>query len=106
MSANVLKLLQQSTFTLAGFYVRRVRRLFPALVIVLAACLLFGWFALLPDEFRDLGNHIGAAAAFVLNFAVWREGGYCHSAAHLKPLLHLWSLGCEVHLSLFWPCCL
>jgi peptidoglycan/LPS O-acetylase OafA/YrhL len=99
----VLKQLQQSTFTLVDFYVRRVRRLFPALVIVLAACLLFGWFALLPDEFRNLGKHIGAAAAFVLNFAVWREGGYFDSAANLNPVLHLWSLGIEEQFYLLWP---
>jgi hypothetical protein len=46
----------------------------PALAVVLATCLLLGWFVLLPAELQSLGKHIGAAAAFILNFAVWHEG--------------------------------
>jgi peptidoglycan/LPS O-acetylase OafA/YrhL len=65
----ILEQLRSSTFTLTDFYIRRVRRLFPALVVVLTACLVFGWFALLPEELKSLGKHVGAAAAFVLNFA-------------------------------------
>jgi len=99
----ILEQLRGSTFTLADFYVRRVRRLFPSLAVVLAACLVFGCFALLPEELKDLGKHVGAAAAFVLNFAVWREGGYFDTAASLNPVLHLWSLGIEEQFYLAWP---
>ena len=103
ISTLILKQLRSSRFTLARFYIRRVRRLFPALAVVLSACLLFGWFALLPDEFQNLGKHVGAAAAFVLNLSVWREGGYFDPAAALNPLLHLWSLGIEEQFYLVWP---
>jgi peptidoglycan/LPS O-acetylase OafA/YrhL len=103
ISTIIIKQLCSSTFSLADFYVRRVRRLFPALAVVLAACLLFGWFALLPDEFQSLGKHVGAAAAFILNFSVWREGGYFDPAETLNPVLHLWSLGIEEQFYLVWP---
>jgi len=103
ISTLILKQLRNATFTLSDFYVRRARRLVPALAIVLVSCLLFGWFALLPEEFKDLGKHVGAAAAFVLNFTVWREGGYFDPAANLNPLLHLWSLGIEEQFYLLWP---
>jgi peptidoglycan/LPS O-acetylase OafA/YrhL len=103
ISTIILKQLSRSTFTLQGFYVRRARRLFPALAIVLVSCLLLGWFALLPQEFQSLGKHVAAAAAFVLNFAVWREGGYFDPAANLNPVLHLWSLGIEEQFYLVWP---
>src|SRR6266702_1058211 len=103
ISTLILAQLRRSTFTLSDFYVRRARRLFPALAIVLTSCLLFGWFALLPQEFADLGKHVAAAAAFVLNFAVWRESGYFDPAANLNPVLHLWSLGIEEQFYLVWP---
>lgn len=103
ISSIILRQLRRSTFTLAEFYARRIRRIFPALVIVLPACLLFGWFALLPDELEHLGKHVAAAATFVSNFALWQESGYFDRAAELKPLLHLWSLGVEEQFYLMWP---
>jgi peptidoglycan/LPS O-acetylase OafA/YrhL len=103
ISTIILKQLRRSTFTLANFYRRRVRRIFPALAVVLAACLLFGWYALLPDEFELLGKHVAAAAVFVSNFVSWREVGYFDREAALKPLLHLWSLGIEEQFYLVWP---
>jgi peptidoglycan/LPS O-acetylase OafA/YrhL len=90
-------------FTFSGFYWRRVRRIFPALAIVLAATLALGWRVLLPDEYSLLGKHVAAGAAFVSNIALWREAGYFDAAAELKPLLHLWSLGIEEQYYLGWP---
>ena len=103
ISSIILRQLRRSRFTLADFYARRIRRIFPALLIVLVACLIFGWFALLPDELEHLGKHTAAAATFVSNFALWRESGYFDRAAELKPLLHLWSLGIEEQFYLVWP---
>src|SRR5258708_24496793 len=76
ISTIILKQLRRSTFTVANFYRRRIRRIFPALAVVLAACLLFGWYALLPDELELLGKHVAAAAVFVSNFVSWHAVGY------------------------------
>lgn len=103
ISTIILKQLRRSTFTVANFYRRRIRRIFPALAIVLATCLLFGWYALLPDEFELLGKHVAAASVFVSNFVSWHEVGYFDRDAALKPLLHLWSLGIEEQFYLGWP---
>jgi peptidoglycan/LPS O-acetylase OafA/YrhL len=103
ISTIILKQLRRSTFTVANFYRRRIRRIFPALAIVLLACLLFGWYALLPDELELLGKHVAAAAVFVSNFVSWHEVGYFDRDAALKPLLHLWSLGIEEQFYLGWP---
>jgi peptidoglycan/LPS O-acetylase OafA/YrhL len=99
----VVAQLHNSSFSFAAFYARRIRRLFPALALMLAASLGVGWLVLLPQEFEQLGRHAAAAAVFVANFAFWRESGYFDIAAHLKPLLHLWSLGIEEQFYLFWP---
>src|SRR5579872_561427 len=95
--------LYKGAFSFRHFYARRIRRIFPALLLVLAACFGFGWFTLLPQEYERLGKHIVAGAGFISNFAFWREAGYFDKAAELKPLLHLWSLGIEEQFYLLWP---
>lgn len=101
---NILyKNLQSQHFSLIDFYTRRVRRIFPALIIVLTCCLVFGWFTLLADEYALLGKHIAGGAAFVSNLVLWQESGYFDVAAETKPLLHLWSLGIEEQFYIFWP---
>jgi peptidoglycan/LPS O-acetylase OafA/YrhL len=99
----ILDDLGRGRFTFANFYMRRIRRIFPALILVLAATLLIGWRVLLPDEFTQVGKHVAAGAGFVSNIALWMEAGYFDSAAELKPLLHLWSLGVEEQYYMVWP---
>ncbi|HZF85853.1 MAG TPA: acyltransferase family protein [Burkholderiaceae bacterium] len=90
-------------FSYAEFYARRIRRIFPSLVLVLAATLGFGWYVLLSDEFRQLGRHVLGSAGFVQNLVLLREAGYFDTAAESKPLLHLWSLAVEEQFYIFWP---
>lgn len=95
--------MQRGTFSFADFYARRIRRIFPALAVVMASTLAFAWFALFPDEFAQLGKHMLGGAGFVANFVLWNEVGYFDTAAETKPLLHLWSLGIEEQFYIFWP---
>ena len=109
ISGIILNDLQEGAFSFWNFYSRRIRRIFPALLFVLAAVLVFGRFALFPDEYQALGRHIYGGASFISNFISWREAGYFDVAARAKPLLHLWSLGIEeqfyiVAPLLLWGC--
>jgi peptidoglycan/LPS O-acetylase OafA/YrhL len=95
--------LAHGRFSLIGFYQRRIRRIFPALILVLAACLGYGWFAFRAEVYALLGKHLAWGAGFGSNLLLWSEVGYFNPAAIRKPLLHLWSLGIEEQFYLVWP---
>jgi len=103
ISSIIFENLQNGTFGFTQFYARRIRRIFPALLVVLGAILVFGWFALLADEYSTLVKHIAAGAGFVSNFVLWNEVSYFDHAAETKPLLHLWSLAIEEQFYILWP---
>src|SRR5271154_5647700 len=60
----VLADLSRGAFSFAGFYARRIRRIFPALSLVLIFCLAAGWFLLFPHEWRALARNVLAGAGF------------------------------------------
>jgi peptidoglycan/LPS O-acetylase OafA/YrhL len=103
ISQIILRGLADGRFSFLEFYVNRIRRIFPALIVVLVTTWCLGWFVLLDSEYRALGKHIVAGSIFASNFALWGESGYFNTAAELKPLLHLWSLGVEEQFYLIWP---
>lgn len=90
-------------FTLLSFYAARARRLFPALLVVLAATALAGWALLYEQERASLGGHLAAGAGFFANLRLWSESGYFDVGIDTKPLAHLWSLGVEEQFYLVWP---
>jgi peptidoglycan/LPS O-acetylase OafA/YrhL len=103
ISSILLESLDKNRFSFKDFYLRRIRRIFPALILVLSFSLILGWFTLFPDEYRLLGQHVLSSAGFVQNFNLQSEIGYFDNAAETKPLLHLWSLGIEEQFYLIWP---
>ena len=99
----ILEGLETNTFSLAGFYARRIRRIFPALILVLAAIWALGWHFMLPEDFLELGKQIFAGAAFSSNLLTYSQVGYFDAPAITKPFLHLWSLGVEEQFYLVTP---
>jgi len=103
ITTNILGGLTNDTFTIRGFYDRRVRRIFPALAVVLASTYALGWVTLFDKEFEQLGKHVAGGAFFVSNLFLWAEAGYFDTASEVKPLVHLWSLGIEEQFYIVWP---
>ena len=103
ISSIIFGSLANDRFSYREFYARRIKRIFPALLLVLAVTLGFGWYVLFSDEFAQLGKHVAGGAGFAANLVLWSEAGYFDAAAETKPLLHLWSLGVEEQFYILWP---
>lgn len=90
---------------LSRFYARRVRRLLPALALVLSSTLLLGSVVLLSvaGEQQDLAKSALAAALSGSNIFFWLGSNYFSVHADLMPLLHTWSLSVEEQYYLVWP---
>lgn len=103
ISTIIFENLNNNSFSFATFYSRRIRRIFPALIIVLITTIIFGFYVLFSDEFQQLGKHIIGGTTFSSNFTLLKESGYFDTASELKPLLHLWSLGIEEQFYIIFP---
>lgn len=99
----ILHELDQGSFTIAGFYERRARRILPALLLVVFACIPFAWFVLYPRHFTEFAQSLVAVATFSSNVFFWKQQNYFGTAAELKPLLHTWSLAVEEQFYILFP---
>jgi peptidoglycan/LPS O-acetylase OafA/YrhL len=90
-------------FSFVRFYERRIRRLWPALVVVVAFTVLGAYRLLLPTALKDFGQSLVAVTVFASNVLFYQEAGYFDGPAELKPLLHTWSLAVEEQFYLFFP---
>lgn len=103
ITALLIEDLSQGRFSLVNFYERRARRILPALFFVMLCTLPFAWVWMLPGQLVSFAESLVAVSLFVSNIHFWREIGYFAESAHLKPLLHTWSLAAEEQFYLVFP---
>ena len=100
-------LMMPSERSLAGqlrdFYVRRCRRILPALTVMLVGTTALACWLLVPRDLARFGTDLGFTAAFLGNWAAWRSGGYFDLDAPSSPLLHLWSIAVEEQFYVAFP---
>ena len=99
----VMSEIARGTFSIVNFYERRIRRILPALFLVLAVCTPVAYWILIPSDFKEFCQSLIAVATFSSNVFFWSQSGYFHGAAELKPLLHTWSLAVEEQFYVFFP---
>ncbi|MEM8550711.1 MAG: acyltransferase, partial [Verrucomicrobiota bacterium] len=103
ISLILLRGMARDDFRLVHFWERRVRRIIPALFLVLLCTLLGGWLVLFPAEQLSLANSALATLGFVSNFWFWSQTDYWAPASLTMPLLHTWSLAVEEQFYLLYP---
>ncbi len=103
MTGIIVRGLQQENFSIFNFYMARAKRIVPALLVLCASLLAFGWFYLLPSEFKTLASHSVYSLSFLSNVEFWQDAGYFDQASHEKWLLHTWSLSVEWQFYLLLP---
>lgn len=99
----ILRECEAGEFRFTRFWVRRLRRLFPALVVTLAATAVAAWFLLIPAHLEQTGAALVAQPLLVANVLFWSQSGYFEAASEYQPLLHTWSLAVEEQFYLFLP---
>lgn len=103
ITGKISREMAAGTFTVLGFYDSRVRRIFPAALVVITASLAAGFFLLWPGDYASLGMSAAYAAAGLGNLFFFLSTGYFDQEAELQPLLHFWSLGVEEQFYVVWP---
>jgi peptidoglycan/LPS O-acetylase OafA/YrhL len=88
---------------LRDFYVRRARRILPALLVVLAVSTFLALVLFTPPDLRNYGRSVVFASALLGNVGAWLNGGYYTPTGRFTPLQHLWSIGAEEQFYLFYP---
>ena len=103
ITSIVKKEIDRREFSIAKFYERRIRRIFPALFVLLLAVTPAALLVLLPVETVRFGQTLLSTALFVANVYFWRDAGYFAPDAERNPLLHTWSLAVEEQYYIFFP---
>lgn len=103
MARIILSDLERGGFSFAEFYVRRMRRILPALFSMIVVSAAAAWFLFMPQEFKYFADSLRASALFISNVLFRRESGYFDIAAEMKPLLHTWSLSIEEQFYIIFP---
>lgn len=103
ITQTIQKDILANKFTIRHFYVKRIRRIIPALFVTTFVTILFSFYILPVYELKEFSMSVLSVSTFTSNIFFWRHIDYFSVAAELKPLLHTWSLGIEEQFYILFP---
>jgi peptidoglycan/LPS O-acetylase OafA/YrhL len=105
ISAHIFASAARQQFSYLDFYFRRIRRIAPAMLLVLTVTLLLSQLLFLPEDAKGAAKSAVWSLGSLANVYFWlyQDAGYFAASSHTLPLLHLWSLGVEEQFYLIWP---
>lgn len=103
ITSIIARQIREDGFSYWTFMERRIRRILPALMVVMLSCIPFAWGLMLPDQLENFGQSLFATSLSANNILLWLTSGYWDLAAEFKPLLHTWSLGVEEQFYIIYP---
>ena len=103
ITSIIVGALESESFSFVWFYERRIRRIIPAFIVMLATVSVASIALFPPKELADFGRSAAAAAAFSSNIFFSLQNGLFFRIGDHEPLLHTWSLGVEEQFYIVWP---
>ncbi len=104
ITSKIFKDMKNKNFSFTNFYLRRARRILPALFLTLLISFILSWFSLMPSQFVDFAKSVLFTLSFISNYFFYITGlEYGAVSGLLKPILHTWSLGIEEQFYIIFP---
>lgn len=104
ITSIILRELRAGSFSLIEFWEKRVRRIIPALFLVMCTTFLAAYlFLLYPEDYHHFGKAVVAQSLFVSNMFFMQSDNYFDQPTHYSPLLHTWTLSVEEQFYIFFP---
>ncbi len=103
ITSIILREILSNDFSIIRFYERRIRRILPALFVMITFTVVASAVMYDSEKFKEFGKSLIATTLFASNINFWMESGYFDAPSQLKPLLHTWSLAVEEQFYIFFP---